>query len=172
MKQFVTTYGLLALSFFVFLACVAVPVSLYMRTHTALSYVARVHGDISSEGDQEKKSRTAKQQAERTTQDRALLQSLSVEKDDAATFISSIEAKARSAGVTLEIGSVTIDSANEQSLRALLVQTKAEGSQTSVMKFLQLIETLPEAGFVRSVSFEKREKTWVLVATLVVPIKQ
>lgn len=172
MKQLITTYGLLALSLFVFLASVVVPVSLYVRTHTALSYVSRVQGDIFAEGDKEKKSRSAKQQAERTTQDRALLQSLSVEKDNVAVFISSIEAKARSAKVSLEIGSVTIDSANAEVLRALLVQTKAEGSLVSVMKFLQLIETLPEAAYVRSVSFEKWEKTWVATATLVVPIKQ
>ena len=172
MKQFITSYALLAFSFLVFLASVAVPVFIYVRTHTALSYVARVHGDISAEGDQERKSRSAKQQTERTTEERALLQSLSVEKDDVATFISSIEAKARSANVTLEIGSVTIDSASAESLRALLVQTKTEGSQGAVMKFLQLIETLPEASYVRSVSFEKREKTWVATATLVVPIKQ
>lgn len=172
MKEFATTYALLALSLLVFLASVAVPVLLYMRTHTALSYVARVHGAISTEGDQERKSRTAKQQAERTAGDRALLQSLSVEKDNAATFISSIEAKAKSANVTLEIGSVTIDSANAKSLQSLLVQTKAEGSQTAVIKFLRLIETLPEASYVRSVSFEKRENSWVATATLVVPIKQ
>lgn len=172
MKQFIATYGLLALSLIVFCASATVPIFLYMSTHTALSYVAEVHGKLSAEGDQEKNSRSMKQQVERTTQERTLLATLSIEKDTVATFIDSIEEKAKSINVALEIGSVTIDTASAGSLRALQMQIRAEGAQSAVLKFLQVIETLPQASYIRSVSLERGEKTWTAVLTLVIPTKQ
>lgn len=171
MKRLLSTYTFLTIACVVFLVSTIIPIFLYVRIYQAVAYVSRVEGDLASEGTQEKKARVAKQQVERTVQDRALLTTLSVGKGDVATFISSIEAKARASHVGLEIGSVGIDQTAEDP-KPLMIQMKADGTQASALTFLRLIETLPVASYVRTVSLEKREKSWAMTATLIAPTQQ
>lgn len=171
MQKLSPTYAVLAISAAVALLGIASFVFVYMRIQSARVYVAGVQDAIAQSAAKESQERILKQRAAATAPLRSQLESASVGKDEAATFIEQIEATARESGVSLDIGAVDITGENVGRLKILLLQVRTEGSLASVMKFLRLSETLPAAVVVRSVSLERRDKTWVLIATLTVPIK-
>ncbi len=171
MKRLSSTYLILILAAAAFVVAAALPTFLYMRIHSAQAYVAQVQTDIFREGLKEKQTRLLKQQALATVEQRASLAELRVAKDDAAGFITKVEGQARAAKVQLNIGAVALSDEATGGLKTLSIQMSAEGSRSGVMKFLQLIETMPQATNILSASLEQREKTWVVGARLTVPIQ-
>ena len=168
---FSSTYASLGLSAFIFCASCAFPVWLYLSIENSLIHVAEVNGDIEQAGVREKQVRVLKQRAAATSVQRQALEPLSIDKDDAAVFIGSIESTAREAGVKLEIGAVDIGGETSGRLQILSMQTRVDGSLGAVMTFLKLVEVLPKAAAVSGVSLERNEKAWRLNVLIKAAIK-
>ena len=150
---------------------VAVPAVVYLRTQSSLAFVSQVETDLGQQSIKERQARLAKQEIIATERDRAALATLSINKDDAAGFITQLESIARAQRVVITIGAVDIAGDAALPLQTLTLQANVEGSQTAVIGFLQQVESLPTASNVSSFSLEKREKSWVLVLSLHAAIK-
>lgn len=170
MLKFPKQYMIVGLAGLCFAASLAVPFLVYTRIHRALSYVSQVKGDLLQEGTKETKERLAHQLTIQTAQQRAQLSSMSVGKNDAAGFIGKVESSARAAGVALDIGQVTLGTPSG-GLQILSMQVAAEGTETATTRFLQLLETLPQAATVPAASLENRGKMWMLRVDLQTPIQ-
>jgi hypothetical protein len=149
----------------------AVPVFLYMRIQDARAQVAEIEVAHAEASLREAEEKAAKQRVQATAPLRAQLEPLSISKDDAASFIAGIERVAKETNVSLGLSTVEVTGETAGRLRTLSMQANAEGTLQGVMTFLRLCETLPTATAVSGVSLERKEKTWVLSATLTTPIK-
>lgn len=171
MKHVSPSYIALSLAAVALCASAAVPSVVYLRTQSSLAFVSQVEADMGQQSIKERQSRQAKQEIIATEKDRAALATLSINKDDAAGFISQLESIARAQHVVITIGSVDITGEGTLPLQTLSLQANVEGSQLAVISFLQQIESLPTASSVPAFSLEKREKSWVLVVSLRAAIK-
>lgn len=91
-----------------------------------------------------------------TSASRARAFSLIVAEEEVGTFIETIEDRAREADVVLEIGGVELGSGPARS--SLTVSARFKGTFSEAYRFLALLETLPYASSVESLSLQKNKE--------------
>jgi hypothetical protein len=99
-----------------------------------------------------------------------------IDESDVPRFISRLEAKAKAAGVDLDIGSVSLESAGEDmgGLKALKLRLAGRGSWVNVVGFVSTLESMKSALRVDAMSLRSGAGGWqssIDVVQLVTPSK-
>ncbi len=91
-----------------------------------------------------------------TEHDRAVLNQYVVADADVTTFLALVEQTGRDVGLVIETQSVTIENGVDGSLfETLVLSFEVRGGYTKVIRFLELIETMPYQIGVRSVALDR-----------------
>lgn len=148
------------------LLSISIPVYMYLHIQKSQSYIAEVSGQLVRVAENVRARDLTKEALQNTEKERMQLNALALKVDGAADFIDAVEAEAKVAGVDLEIGNVSATS-KEGVFNELALSLKAEGSFAGLTRFLKLLETLPYASRVGSITFSKDQDAssgWVLIA--------
>ena len=96
-----------------------------------------------------------------TTKDaRALLEGFALPQDGNAAFISDIERMAKSAGVDASVESVSAVPPKGNSPGTLALDVRFSGPYARCVQFVSLIETLPVATRIRTLTLQHDESAW------------
>lgn len=164
----------------IFLLALCAPLYLYSRIEASQAYAAQIAGEISKQTQREQILALTRQSLADTKDQRAKLDALALPSDGAADFIDAVEQTAKGAGVSIDIGSVSV-TPKKGSFDALSLSVTAGGSFSSAIRFLKLVETLPYASTVSAIALNAVESAadekgttqkvvWKLTGTITVPI--
>lgn len=150
-------YFILALSICIFVVAAAVPTYVYLTTARAKAYVAEVENRLGDARSREATARTTRQILADTAHEREVLEEASVASDGAALLINTLERDAKAAGISFEIGGVSVEP-SDGALDMLKVSMRAEGTFATVLRALSLVETIPYVATINTIALERNDK--------------
>ncbi len=165
-------YFILGFAALIFCSAAAAPVYVYVTTARSNAYVAEVEHRLGDARSREATSRTTRQLLADTLQERTRLEGASVASDGAAALIETLEKDANAAGISFEIGAVSV-ALRDGPLDMLKVSMRAEGTFATVMRALSLVETIPYVSTVDTVTFERSDRgVWSSIINISVMMRK
>lgn len=127
------------------LVCVGVYYYMYRSLIKSNAEVAILSGELAKDGAKQEKTEALRQSIEKSTEDRTLLDSLFVKKDQVADLIQQLETLAALSSITKTF---SVDSASDDNLdpfdkEKLHISVSTAGTWKNTSRFLALLENLP-----------------------------
>lgn len=132
------------------LGCVVVYVLMFIYTNRLSAEVATLESDLQTQLSRGERLTSMQQLVNETTDARQDLESYFAAADGEADFITRIEEMADTAGVTLEIANVNVETVDTTYLEDLLLTLQVRGEWSEVFHYVRLLEMMPlHVGFDR-----------------------
>jgi hypothetical protein len=145
-------YALLALSILAMTASVLAYAYMYKASIKKAQQALAVSSDSSVASDQSVESKKTLALYQDTAVNRNRLQSFLVSEENAVPFIDDVEAIGPASGATLSISSLSSGTDSVTSHEAVTAQISVNGTWANVIRALQMVENLPYAVSVKSIS--------------------